>query len=498
MSPGDDTAPGRESALREHLPQFTGANSGTMHPIVEFLNAIDRSPGQSPRELLDTILSECRKFAGAEAGTIFIVRPAPENLPGTPLENGYLEPMSFQNDALALEASTFILPIDETSISGYVATTGTPLLIEDAYKIPPAMPYAFNTGFDTSTGYRTHSVACIALRRSSGTVSAVVQLINRRSESGSILAFEPAQAEFIAAAGVVITGVIERAGMLEELTAANQDLIARNDQIEALKNEAETALREAEKSAQAKSRFLNCIGHELKTPLNAIIGFSDLLKNEGFGPLGHASYREFAKEVSSGGHKLLRMVDDILSIVQAESGSAECADGTDAAHACIVDTCRSWFEEAGEKNIVFAVEIADAPASCTVDVPRLATVLDRLIDNALKFTLAGGEIEVRAGPGAGGGLTIEISDTGVGMTEAEISNALTPFGQADNTLSRMYEGAGLGLTLASALARSMQADLTIESVPGKGTTVRLLFPATQDAARQKPGKIPELAVWVSG
>lgn len=61
-----------------------------MHPIVEFLNTIDRSPEQSPRELLDTILSECRKFAGAEAGTIFLVRPAPENLPGNPLDNGYL------------------------------------------------------------------------------------------------------------------------------------------------------------------------------------------------------------------------------------------------------------------------------------------------------------------------------------------------------------------------------------------------------------------------
>jgi signal transduction histidine kinase len=468
-----------------------------MHPIVEFLKMIDRSPDQSPRELLDTILSECRKFAGAEAGTIFLVRPAPENLPGNTLENGYLEPMSFQNDALDLEASTFIIPIDETSISGYVATTGTPLLIDDAYQIPRTKPYAFNTGFDTSNGYRTHSVACIALRRNSGTVSAVVQLINRRSPTGAILAFEPEQVEFISAAGVVMTGVIERARMLEELSAANQDLIARNTEIEALKNEAETALREAEKSDQAKGRFLSCIGHELKTPLNAIIGFSDLLTNESFGPLGHASYREFAKEVSAGGHKLLRMVDDILRIVHAESGSAECADGGGAAYACIVDTCRSWFEEAAEKNIVFAVEIADEPASCAIDVHRLTIVLDRLIGNALKFTLAGGGMEVRAGPGPDGGLIIEISDTGVGMTEAEIVDVLAPFGQADSTLSRMYEGAGLGLTLASALARSMQGDFRIESAPGKGTVVRILFPATQDPGQQSE-KTPRTAIWLSG
>jgi signal transduction histidine kinase len=469
-----------------------------MHPIVEFLKTISRSPEQSPRELLDTILCECRKFAGAEAGTIFLARPSPENLPGSLLENGYLEPMSFQNDALDLEAATFIVPINETSIAGYVATTGKPLLIDDAYEIASDTPFRFNTEFDASTGYRTHSVACIALRRNSGTVSAVVQLINRRSQSGAIMAFAPEQAEFIEAAGVVMTDVIERARMLEELTAANRELIARNAQVEALKNETETALREAEKSDQAKSRFLSCIGHELKTPLNAIIGFSDLLKNEGFGPLGHASYREFAREVSNGGHKLLRMVDDILSIVQAESGSAECADGGSAAYACIVDTCRSWFEEAAEKNIVFAVEIADEPASCAVDVPRLTTVLDRLIDNALKFTLAGGEIELRAGPGPGGGLGIEISDTGVGMTEAEIVDALEPFGQADTTLSRLYEGAGLGLTLASALARSMHADLTIESAPGKGTVVRIVFPTEKGLADPGTEKTPEMPMWVSG
>lgn len=481
-----------------------------MHPIVEFLKEIDRSPEQSPRELLDTILHECRKFTNAEAGTIFLVRPSPEGVPGDPLATGFLEPMSFQNDALDLEASTFVVPVDEGSIAGYVASTGEALLIDDAYNIPPSKPYGFNTAFDASTGYRTHSVACIALRHQSGAVSAVVQLINRRTPArdsagdpagdpaGNIVAFDPEQAEFIAVAGVVMTGVIERARMLEELATANRDLVARNARIEALKNKAEIALREAEKSDRAKSQFLSCIGHELKTPLNAIIGFSELLNNEGFGPLGHASYKGFAKEVSNGGHKLLGMVDDILVIVQAESASVECTDGGRAAYGCIEDTCRAWFDEAAEKNIVFAVEIADEPADCIVDVPRLTTILDRLIDNALKFTLAGGEIEVRARPRREGGLTIEISDTGVGMTDAEIADALTPFGQADSTLSRLYEGAGLGLTLASALTRSMGADFTIESEPEKGTTVRMQFPRGGDiAGSQTPDGI-KTAMWVSG
>lgn len=469
-----------------------------MHPIVEFLKEIDRSPEQSPRDLLNTILHECRKFAHAEAGTIFLVRPPPEGTPGDVLDNGFLEPMSFQNDALDLEAATFVVAIDETSIAGYVAKTGETLLIDDAYKIPPNKPFDFNTAIDTSTGYRTHSVACIALRNHQGDVSAVVQLINRRPPNSDIIAFDAEQAEFIAVAGVVMTGVIERACMLEELATANRDLIARNSHIEALKNKTEIALREVEKSDQAKSQFLSCIGHELKTPLNAIIGFSELLNNEGFGPLGHTSYKGFAEEVSNGGHKLLGMVDDILGIVHAESGTVECTDGGNAAYACIEDTCRAWFDEAAEKNIIFAVDIDDDPAECVVDVPHLTTILHRLIDNALKFTLAGGEVEVRARPVSGGGLVIEISDTGVGMTEAEIADALTPFGQADSTLSRLYEGAGLGLTLASALARGMQADFTVKSQPEKGTVIRMQFPARQELDQPQADETSESAMSVSG
>lgn len=469
-----------------------------MHPIVEFLKAIDRSPAQSPRELLDTILRECRNYTGAEAGTIFLVRAAPDGTPANTLPGGFLEPMSLQNDALDLEASSFIVPIDETSIAGYVAATGEALLIDDAYDIPRSRPFSFNTSFDASAGYRTHSVACVALRQQSGDVSAVVQLINRRGPGGDIISFTSEQAEFIATAGVVMTGVVERALMLEDIAAANRDLVARNKHIEALKNETEIALREVEKSDRAKSQFLRCIGHELKTPLNAIIGFSDLLNNEGFGPLGHPSYKGFAAEVASGGHKLLGMVDDILGIVQAESGSIECTDGGKAAYACIEDTCRAWFDEAAEKNIVFAVEIADAPADCALDVPRLTTVLERLIDNALKFTLAGGEIEVRAHPVDGGGLVVEVCDTGVGMTEAEIVDVLAPFGQADSTLSRLYEGAGLGLTLASALVRSMNGAFAVESEPQKGTTIRMRFPASDGTFAASETACAETAMWVSG
>lgn len=467
-----------------------------MHPIVEFLQAIDRNPAHSPRELFDAILHECRKFTRAEAGTIFLVR-------SHPTDNSvadWLEPKSIQNDAIDVEPSHFVVPIDDSSISGFVAVTGESLLIDDTYDLPPDAPYAFNSDFDASTGYRTRSMACIGLRRPDGAVSAVVQLINRLDTDGNIISFDRDQAEFIAAAGVVMTGVIDRARMVEELAEKNRELTDRNEKIEALQEETEIALLEAEKSDRAKSEFLNCIGHELRTPLNAIIGFSELLKNEGFGPLGHPSYLEFAGEVTQGGHRLLGIVEDILGIVQAETESKECSDGGDAAYSCVVDTCRAWFDDAAEKNIVFSAETSETPVSCAVDAAQLRTILDRLIDNAIKFTLAGGEIEVMAGPDERGGLQVTVSDSGVGMTQAEILKVLAPFGQADSTLSRSYEGAGLGLTLASALTHSMNGEFDIQSAPEEGTTVTMFFPhvSAAGAGAAPVAAEPAAQMWVSG
>ena len=266
--------------------------------------------------------------------------------------------------------------------------------------------------------------------------------------------------------------------------------------------ETEAALLEAEKSNRAKSEFLTCIGHELKTPLNAVIGFAELLRNEGFGPLGHPSYKEFAHDISGSGTKLLGIVEDILAIVQAESQSISCTDDGPAAYGCIEDICRAMFDEAAEQNIVFTLEISDDPSDCRICSESLRKVLDRLIDNAIKFTEAGGEIDVYAGPLPGGGLEVRISDTGIGMTQTEVIKALASFGQADTSLSRGYEGAGLGLTLASALTRSMGGEFSVESERDVGTTIHMIFAnsgTVEPSSTAAPVvQAPATAMWVSG
>ncbi|MEK9646701.1 MAG: GAF domain-containing protein [Alphaproteobacteria bacterium] len=136
-----------------------------MHRVIEFLKEIDRGAGNAPQELLDRILRECRRLTGAEAGTIYRVREADDAQ--------FLKPMSRQNDLIELEPMEFVVAMDETSIAGYVAVTAQAVLIDDAYAIPSGRPLIFNASFDVATGYRTGSVACIALRRSQGEVCAV-------------------------------------------------------------------------------------------------------------------------------------------------------------------------------------------------------------------------------------------------------------------------------------------------------------------------------------
>ena len=439
-----------------------------MQAIVEFLKAVDSKTGETPQALLDRILRECRRHTGAEAGTIFLVR--------TDGDRTRLEPMSLQNDVLGLEPVQFVIDVDETSIAGHVAMTGEPLLIADAYAIPEDRPYRFNASFDEMTGYRTVSVACIALRRGDGSVSAVVQLINRRDAAGTAIPFDSGQADFIAAAGIVMSGAVERAAMVERLARQNDELRRQYDTIRSLQAETAAALTEARKSDRAKSEFLTCIGHELRTPLNAVIGFAELLRNEGFGPLGHPSYRNFAVDIADAGQKLLRTVSDIMSIVNADTNVREPRDDWRAAYACVEDTARAHFEIAAEANLVLAAEIAELPCDCAIDRHGLQTALERLIDNAIKFTPAGGEIVVTVGPNDHGALEIEVRDTGIGMAPDDVVKALSPFGQADSTLSRRYEGAGLGLTLAHAVVRGMEGRLSIDSAPGEGTRVQLAFP----------------------
>ena len=234
-------------------------------------------------------------------------------------------------------------------------------------------------------------------------------------------------------------------------------------------------LREAEEANRAKSAFLAAMSHELKTPLNAVIGFSEIIKDEVFGPVGKTTYRDYAGDIHASGTKLLSIINDILDVSRLQGGALtvnpqECHP-RDLAEAAI-EAARKL---TGDTRAV-TIDIAASLPVLHVDPGRLSQAVANLVANALKFTPHDGTVSIRAWMEKAGGLRMSVADTGIGMEPEMIAAALETFRQLDRSLARRFEGAGLGLSIAKALVELHGGRLSVESAVGLGTTVTIALP----------------------
>jgi two-component system cell cycle sensor histidine kinase PleC len=230
---------------------------------------------------------------------------------------------------------------------------------------------------------------------------------------------------------------------------------------------------EAELNSRSKSAFLATMSHELKTPLNAIIGFSDLMRRPGAASAAAAS--DYAQHIATAGRRLLDVVSDVLDMSRLESGSLaldkrECLIGEVLEIA--VENARGFFAAKQQQ-----VDLRLEPGLPEVegDAARLRQLFTNLLSNASKFTPEKGRILVMANA-TKDSITIAIADTGIGMTHEQIVLALKPFAQLEGHLARTQEGTGLGLPLAMGLARLHGGGLHLDSRPGAGTTAIVSLP----------------------
>jgi signal transduction histidine kinase len=269
--------------------------------------------------------------------------------------------------------------------------------------------------------------------------------------------------------------------------------VQRHRQTSAMLLEAKDA---AEGANRAKTEFLATMGHELRTPLNAVIGFSEIIMSEALGPLGHATYLGYAKDIHDSGRHLLDIINDILDITKAEAGTLElsespvdCRDLIGAA----VSLVRPRAEKAG---LDLTVRQPDRLPQLRADLRMAKQILLHLLVNAVKFTPSGGRVTLDVTTDERG-LAIEVSDTGIGMANADLERVLLPFVQVDSSLSRRHEGAGLGLPLAAAMIKLHGGIFELSSAAGKGTVARAIFPAMRllwpEAAPEAPSAMPRLA-----
>ncbi len=237
------------------------------------------------------------------------------------------------------------------------------------------------------------------------------------------------------------------------------------------------ALSEARLADRTKSEFLANMSHEFRTPLNAIIGFSELMKREVRGPLGNAHYVDYAGDILLSGQHLLAIINDVLDLSKIEAGKMTVKDDDFEIAAMIDESLIMVRRRTTETELDVDVNIEPGLPRLRADKVKLKQILINLLANAVRFTPDYGQISLKAYRADDNGVVIQVCDTGIGMTPGEMELAVKPFAQVDSRLSRKFEGTGLGLPLSKRLIELHGGSLQLDSRPGYGTTVSLYMPA---------------------
>lgn len=232
----------------------------------------------------------------------------------------------------------------------------------------------------------------------------------------------------------------------------------------------------AETADHAKSAFLAVMSHELRTPLNAVIGFAQVIEMRLLGGAEVDRYTDYASSIRQSGEHLLGIIEDILDITKIESGDLDLADGPVDVADLVGQSLNLVAMQAGKRGVALSVDLpADLPA-LRGDELRLRQILVNLLSNGVKFSKTGGQVTVGAALASDGGLTLFVSDRGIGMAPEDVPKALTPFTQVDQSVARRYEGTGLGLPITKRLVEMHGGTLTIQSALGEGTAIFIALP----------------------
>ena len=252
------------------------------------------------------------------------------------------------------------------------------------------------------------------------------------------------------------------------------------------RKKSELTIREAKIQSdlanRAKSEFLSNMSHELRTPLNSIIGFSEMIKNEVFGPVGQKAYWEYAKDIHESGQGLLRVINEILDISRIEAGERQLNESmvnireTVTACLCLLE------HKLSNNKLTVTVALDDAPNVVGEEL-SIKQIVMNLLSNAIKFTPEDGRITISSTTDNEGRFHLSISDTGIGLDDEGIEKAMSPFGQVNSDLNRSGSGTGLGLTLVHSLVKLHGGEFELFSQKGIGTTATIILPASRIAVK---------------
>ena len=282
-----------------------------------------------------------------------------------------------------------------------------------------------------------------------------------------------------------LLSTIRNAMNQQRLISENKELLAM---LQLSNEELEQKNRDLEEAGLAKMRILSTASHELKTPLTSIVGYVDrmLLQRESVGELNERQER-YLETVKKNSYRLKALVDDLLDISRIESGGIALELTLVDVAGELEDAARSVQAIADRKNIRVELDVPAGLPPIRAERIRFSQVIVNLLSNACKYSLEGAMVRVSAAL-RNGCMQIDVSDTGIGISEADQARLFAQFFRADNKLTREESGTGLGLFIAKYLVEAHGGEIWVKSQVGVGTTVSFTIPVEAASAAIGPAK----------
>jgi PAS domain S-box-containing protein len=251
-----------------------------------------------------------------------------------------------------------------------------------------------------------------------------------------------------------------------------------------IEQELSDARREAERASSANSDFLARVGHEVRTPLNAINELCEVMLDQRFGPIGNERYRQYLKDIHASGAQLISLVNDLLDLSKIEAGKLALTFTSVSLNDLTQECVAVVQQQAARDHIIIRTSLSPKLPPVTADARSLRQTVLNLLSKSIRSTAPGGQVIVSTTITDAGEVTLRVRDCGIGLREPDIATMLAPLHDDVAAAARPCSRTGLGLRLAKALAEANAARFQIRNAANGGTLVEISFPTVEVAASQ--------------